>query len=255
MLSEECDDGNALSTDSCVGPCLIAECGDGYTQDGLEECDDGDMNDGNDCRNDCVLPYCGDGLIWAEGDGEEECDDANMSNDDACTSTCTASFCGDGVLWQGMETCDDGNLLDNDACPGSCQPAFCGDGFAQAQVEECDDGNDVDDDFCTNDCILLGFPPCYSSNFGVIQGNPWVICSYDGNTAWVAANTGGTYNATAICQMLGYNGVIDQGGTCGSVCGYCQQGTSCMNLGNMNFDGGGGNPAMMTNTVHWLCGN
>jgi cysteine-rich repeat protein len=156
MLSEQCDDANALNTDGCVGPCLIAECGDEFVNEGVEMCDDGDMNDGNDCKNDCTMPYCGDGAIWADGDGEEECDDANMSNDDACTTMCTESFCGDGVLWQGMETCDDGNLDDDDACPTTCMPAVCGDGFLQTGVEECDDGNMVDDDFCTNSCMGNG---------------------------------------------------------------------------------------------------
>jgi cysteine-rich repeat protein len=146
--------------------------------------------------------------------------------------------------------------LDNDQCPGSCQPAFCGDGYKLQGAEECDDGNDVDDDFCTNDCILLGFPPCYESSFGVLNGgDPWVICSADGDTAWISANTGGTYQADLICEMLGYSFVADQGGTCGNVCGYCEGNTSCMNLGNMNFDGGGGNPSNLSFTVHWLCSN
>ena len=50
--------------------------------------------------------------------------------------------------------------------------------------------------------------------------------------------------------------LADWGGTCGNVCGYCQGGTSCNSLGNMNFDGGGdSNFPQLAVTVHWLCTN
>ena len=102
--------------------------------------------------------------------------------------------------------------------------------------------------------LYESFAPCFESNFGVIQGDPWTVCSIDQNHAWVAANTGGTYQADQICQMLGFNTLADWGGTCGDVCGYCQNNTDCMNLGNMNFDGGGDqNFPQLSFTVHWLC--
>ncbi|XP_049331956.1 acetylcholinesterase collagenic tail peptide [Astyanax mexicanus] len=42
MNEEECDDGNKVVTDDCVG-CKKAYCGDGYRQDGVEECDGKDF--------------------------------------------------------------------------------------------------------------------------------------------------------------------------------------------------------------------
>jgi len=122
-------------------------------------------------------------------------------------------------------------------------------------VEECDDGDMDDSDYCSNSCILQGYPQCYESDYGVLNGDPWVICSVDGNTAWVSANTGGTYNALAICQFLGFTTVAQKGGTCGNVCGYCEGPTDCMNHGQMNFDNGGGNGQSLSHTVQWLCSN
>ncbi|KAF4077751.1 hypothetical protein AMELA_G00211560 [Ameiurus melas] len=42
MNGEECDDGNQVVTDECVG-CKKAYCGDGYRHDGAEECDGKDF--------------------------------------------------------------------------------------------------------------------------------------------------------------------------------------------------------------------
>jgi hypothetical protein len=80
-----------------------------------------------------------------------------------------------------------------------------------------------------------------------------VVCAADSNTAWISANTGGTYNALAICQSFGYNTVSAKGGTCGNVCGYCQSTTSCNSPGNRNFDNGGGAVTSLSFTVHWEC--
>ena len=41
---EECDDGNDVETDECLGTCVAAKCGDGVPQDGVEECDDGNKS-------------------------------------------------------------------------------------------------------------------------------------------------------------------------------------------------------------------
>ncbi len=50
---EECDDGNASNTDSCLNICLNASCGDGYIWGGQEECDDGNTNNGDGCSSVC----------------------------------------------------------------------------------------------------------------------------------------------------------------------------------------------------------
>lgn len=94
-----------------------------------------------------------------------------------------------------------------------------------------------------------GPPPAVGTGgtTGVISGNPWTVCRADTNTAWLSANNGGTYNAVAACQSVGYTSVTNQGGTCGDVCGYC--GTP----GLETYDGGGGSPTSLSTTVHWEC--
>ena len=237
MLSEQCDDGNAMSNDGCVGACLIAYCGDTFIQEGMEECDDGNMADDDDCTSMCVAAFCGDGIMHSD---DEECDDANMSDDDACTAMCTASFCGDGVLWQGMETCDDGNMSDTDMCPTSCQPASCGDGFIQMGVEECDDANMGNGDNCLDSCqdavcgdgfLKIGVEQCDDGNMvnndacpnncGIIEancqdiltnmnmwGNPASgvdLRSYTNSTLhWIGCPNNGCVNNTFYCN---YDGV------------------------------------------------
>lgn len=97
---------------------------------------------------------------------------------------------------------------------------------------------------------LGGTPPAgFTGTVGRISGDGWKVCRADASTAWVAANSGGTYNAVETCQYLGYTGVNAQGGTCGTVCGYC--GTA----GAETYDGGGGSPTSMSFTVHWRCYN
>ncbi len=50
--NEQCDDGNALTTDDCIS-CSAAYCGDGHVQQGVEECDDGNAVPDDECDNDC----------------------------------------------------------------------------------------------------------------------------------------------------------------------------------------------------------
>jgi cysteine-rich repeat protein len=51
---EECDDGNLINTDACLGTCKNAKCGDGVLRMGLEECDDGNQNNADMCTNMCM---------------------------------------------------------------------------------------------------------------------------------------------------------------------------------------------------------
>ena len=109
-------------------------------------------------------------------------------------------------------------------------------------------------------------PPsaCFSSN-AYVTGTAanWTVCSANALTAWVSSTAPATFNPTAICQLLGYAAVSQCGGTCGSVCGYCQSGTtSCTSPGSETFDSGGlsspltpTTPALTSYgmTVHWLC--
>jgi cysteine-rich repeat protein len=91
---EECDDGNAVSTDACTDACLDAVCGDGITWTGVEECDDGNADPTDGCDA-CRLPVCGDGVRA----GGEECDDGNAIAGDGCTAcTIDSVLCGAGGL-------------------------------------------------------------------------------------------------------------------------------------------------------------
>jgi cysteine-rich repeat protein len=228
---------------------MAGACGDGVLQQN-EICDDGNGDNTDACAG-CQTASCGDGFVWANN---EDCDDANNLDTDACID-CSAAACGDGFVQQGVEDCDDANGINTDACV-ACSPADCGDGFVQQGAEQCDDGNGVDNDNCGNDCMTNSpFVQCYSSSFGVSIGNPWVICAISQNSAWVSANTGGTYNAVQICNHIGFANVAQYGGTCGNVCGYCQGATSCQAPGAMTFDMGGGPLPNLSTTVHWRCSN
>lgn len=86
-----------------------------------------------------------------------------------------------------------------------------------------------------------------SSTVGVLAGDPWVVCRADTNTAWLSANTYGTYNAVEACQSVGYTSVTNQGGTYGYACGY--NGTP----GYEYYSGNGGSVTSLQHTVHWEC--
>ncbi|MFT3772004.1 MAG: DUF4215 domain-containing protein [Minicystis sp.] len=101
---EECDDGNASNTDTCLTTCRFARCGDGFVWQGVEGCDDANAVNTDACRNNCAIPTCGDGVV----DPGEECDDGNADDTDDCTSRCFFAKCGDGFVHAGVEQCDGG---------------------------------------------------------------------------------------------------------------------------------------------------
>ncbi len=80
--TEECDDGNAVETDTCLSACTIARCGDGHIlSNSTEVCDDGNTQSGDGCRGDCrKIEVCGD----REPDANETCDDGNTNPADGC---------------------------------------------------------------------------------------------------------------------------------------------------------------------------
>ena len=222
---EQCDDGNAVNTDTCTSACNPATCGDGYIQPG-EQCDDGNTADDDGCTKDCAPPTsCGDGFV----DQGEQCDDGNTDPTDACTAVCKPATCGDGyvqtgvedcddgpdnadtaactsqcvaatcgdlLVQAGVETCDDGNPDNTDDCTDDCQVAACGDGHLHADVEACDDGNAIDTDACSNDCqpprtVFIMFPgEGVGGNLGGILGADFMC-----KTAATNAALAGTYKA------------------------------------------------------------
>ena len=116
---EECDDGNDDNTDACLDNCMMARCGDGYAQAGVEGCDDGENGiETDDCLTGCIAATCGDGVVWS---GVEECDDGENGDDtDACITGCVAATCGDGHVQASVEECDDGGVVDGDGCDSNC---------------------------------------------------------------------------------------------------------------------------------------
>ena len=90
-------------------------------------------------------------------------------------------------------------------------------------------------------------------------GSSWVVCASDCTSAWVSANSSGSYHAQQICKELGYAKVGKIGGTCGNVCGFCDDGrTSCGSPGRKTFDGSGaigsdGFGPILGSTVQWEC--
>lgn len=122
--------------------------------------------------------------------------------------------------------------------------------------EVCDDGLDNDCDGETDEGC--GPSPC-DGGTDPETGDAWVVCAADANTAWISAADAefdGTYRSDLICQQLGYLGVSQIGGNCGSVCGYCEIETSCSSPGQRVFDGQ--NSCVLPYqcyTVTWECSN
>ncbi len=206
---EACDDGDADDSDECLQGCVLAACGDGKVQVGVEACDDGDDDDADECSNTCLLAACGDGKLGAG----EACDDGNLSDVDACLSTCQQASCGDGFVRSGVEACDDGGASAD--CNLDCSVAACGDHITNnAAGEDCDEGEMTAE--CDADCTLA---ECGDSTLSPLAGEQ---CD-DGNlsdnddcsseckklartifvtSALYTGNLGGLAGADLKCQML-----------------------------------------------------
>jgi cysteine-rich repeat protein len=131
---------------------MLAGCGDGVVETGVEQCDDGNTDNTDACVAGCLNATCGDGFVEA---GVEECDDANGDFTDSCVAFCISATCGDGFVEAGVEQCDDGNQVDTDACHNDCTTnmaaAVCGNNKIEAG-EQCDDGNTISGDGCSATC-------------------------------------------------------------------------------------------------------
>jgi fibro-slime domain-containing protein len=191
-LTEECDDGNAVSGDGCSQicqlennyvcpnagqPCVsIAVCGNGIlTSD--ETCDDGNTQSGDGCSADCktvepgwqcrvpgkpCTPQCGDGIV----SGTETCDDGNTNSGDGCSATCHLEI---GFKCSGT--------------PSKCSPTVCGDGKKEGE-EGCDDGNTMPFDGCSEECQVE--PACTGNSGCTSQCGDGIVLNEecdDGNAA------------------------------------------------------------------------
>lgn len=79
---EECDDGNTISTDSCVS-CKSAYCGDGVAHAGVEECDPGPSAT-RDCGTNCKVSK-----FYQPCAGKASCGGANLETCSSPLSVCT----------------------------------------------------------------------------------------------------------------------------------------------------------------------
>jgi hypothetical protein len=99
-----------------------------------------------------------------------------------------------------------------------------------------------------------------------VSGSNYVICAMNSTGAWITANNNGggcTYGALNICKKYGFTKVNRWGGTCGTICGYCNSATCSAPQGQFTlggnyttYDSGGGNPVNGGNiscTVQWEC--
>ena len=136
---EECDDGNADSTDSCTASCTKAVCGDGYVQPSNgEECEPkGTATCSDECKNidesvtetpRVVPPNCGNRIVNA--DEGEECDEGHLNGSGECSEYCTISYCGDGILSPEVnEECEPIPTSYENGVPVFTEP-ICGDSCA-----------------------------------------------------------------------------------------------------------------------------
>ena len=234
-IGEECDDGNALDSDTCTSACFLTSCGDGVRQipngqGNQEECDDGNTQDGDGCSAACSIEgssTCGDGIH----DFGEGCDDGNLDETDTCTSQCWPTACGDGTVQapngvDQIEECDDGNFTPTDSCK-SCSFARCGDRSIYAGVEECDDGDTRDGDGCSATCMIEGSGSCGD---GIVD---WLSGEQCEQTSDCALG-----QDCSLCRCIGNanlcgNGQVEQGETClnCAVDVICGSGTQCCSDG------------------------
>ncbi|WP_438026724.1 hypothetical protein [Sorangium sp. So ce233] len=110
------------------------------------------------------------------------------------------------------------------------------------------------------DCDGGGGGDVCRSGIDGATGSAWVVCAADEDSAWVSADAEGYYHLDLICQELGYAAAGAFGGTCGNVCGYCEESTSCDRPGQRIFDGYGDCGVdelgrFICYTVQWECVN
>jgi cysteine-rich repeat protein len=167
-------------------------CGNGVV-DGTEQCDDGNLVSSDGCDGNCSLTSCGNGVVTAP----EQCDDGNNVAGDGCSPICgLEGACGDGIV-SSFEQCDDGNVVSGDGCDSNCKVTGCGNGIA-AGSEQCDAGaaNGIDlccssscqlldadhDSVCDRDDVCPNTPDTAQSNLdGDIFGDACDICPSDTN--------------------------------------------------------------------------
>lgn len=160
---------------------------------------------------------------------------------DGDTLSYTVTWTRDGEVWEG-ET--DTTFVEGDTIPSA----------ATRETEEwgCEvTANDGEEDGPAGESELIEVRDLPlvgdGGSYGVISGNPWIVCRADAGSAWIAANNRGEYYLNDICRHLGYGRADAWGGTCGTVCGRCGV------AGLESYDGNGLSGDILRFTVHWRC--
>jgi len=292
---ETCDDGNNLSNDGCSASCVIEGDFGGVCRvvDGTQWCFDNDAC-GEACEDVCgalgLTIEPSDAVWFAAQDTVGECDAISDAFglsvpvqfgasplgclEDGGLNDLTGGGLTGGLLCSSDPNCPAAHRTDMDNLGGICDIVgarrsvcpcigeFCGNGVVEGS-EICDDGNEINNDGCNTQCTTG--PNVCDSGVDPGSGEPWVVCGVDENGAWVGHgdSAGGQYHPELICQELGYTTVGEWGGTCGNVCGYCENVTSCDAPGMHFFDSGMWNGfgncgsdalgEILCQTVMWSC--
>lgn len=170
--TEECDDGNSSSNDSCTNACKANVCGDNFVNVGIESCDSGIAN-GTAC-NAAYGSSC------------------NFCNQFCQYKTQSGPYCGDGTL-NGNEYCDGSQMpyqcfkanQDKSEVQGTCSKAdegkqgTCPSGYTCRLVGVCNGGSL----FGENAKLCTPYPLTGSQNInncdGYCSGDPTITCNHD----------------------------------------------------------------------------
>ena len=281
----------------CEDSICRASCAPGFADCHRNSTDGCETDVGNDTRNcgscgkRCPLAAAGQTVVCKSGVCKKSCSsgfaDCNGQAADGCeVSTATdienCGGCGKNCTMPNAKT---------GCVAGSCNLVACESGFAdcdsssangcesnlQTDLNHCGQCGHVCDanltcwgGLCQSGCLLGGKVPPASCFKGMDPFTPvheWVICQADCASAWISHATpypGGNapgdlhFHASRICQDLGYSTLKEWGGTCGGVCGYCNNGSTCSTPGTKTFDRAGqqapdANGPVLGLTVMWLC--
>ncbi|MCA9659609.1 MAG: DUF4215 domain-containing protein, partial [Myxococcales bacterium] len=171
-----------VDTDECVQNCLLAVCGDGFVQEGVEECDDGNDVDDDECSNACTLPV------------------AKALCADIATTMNVWGQQASGVDLRAWTN----STLHYIGCPGDgCDPNtfYCNDDANMELLEFGTNANSamravVDPNDANGDTMPNSYNGCCNGPLGLCN-------SPDANNNGVVINGGGT-NIEALCNALGY---------------------------------------------------
>ena len=173
---EQCDDGNSKDGDGCDNNCTSTMCGNGVVTFG-EMCDDGIRNSNiGRCLVDCQMAECGDGFTW---DGVEECDNGPLNADNGeCLTDCQWAKCGDGYVRDGIEVCDDGNDDNCGTCSSGCDQLW---GRAKGTIAinvDADNPMNPNERFALTDSAAQTFVFRYVIVSQPVQAEPVTICNF-----------------------------------------------------------------------------